>query len=160
MSKPPVKQSGEVPPANVNDPLADELAKRLKSLLPPGGQQAQIVAQVVSLVQAERFSGPIAHPRHLREYEEIVPGSANRIIEMAEGDLAHSQRLQNFVFEAEIADQREGRRLGFLALLALIASALYCGVNGHELLAGGFIGAGALGVVGAFIRGRNGKNGS
>lgn len=32
----------------------------------------------------EQFSGPIAHPKHLREYEDIVPGSAERIISMAE----------------------------------------------------------------------------
>jgi uncharacterized membrane protein len=113
----------------------------------------------VSLVQEERFSGPIAHPRHLREYDEIVPGSANRIIEMAEGALNHAQELQSFAVRADVDDQKEGRRLGFIALMVLIGAALICGLNGHEVLAGGFIGAGALGVVGAFIRGRNGKNG-
>ncbi|MEW6200669.1 MAG: DUF2335 domain-containing protein [bacterium] len=33
---------------------------------------------------AARYSGPIPLPEHLQKYEQILPGSANRIISMAE----------------------------------------------------------------------------
>lgn len=156
MARIPEKQGQSDPPlAAVNDPIAEELARRIGALV-PAAQRAQVIAQVVSVVQQERFDGPIAHPRHLREYDQIVPGSADRIILMAEGALAHSQKLQDRALDADISDQREGRRLGFVALLLLIVAALVCGLTGHDALAAGFIGAGALGVVGSFIKGRGG----
>jgi uncharacterized membrane protein len=140
-----------------SDELAQELAKRIGSLASPS-QKSQIIAQVVSLVTEERFSGPIAHPRHLREYEEICPGAADRIIRMAENNLIHAQTVQIRAVEGDIADVRAGRRYGFLALLALIVAASGAAYFDHEVIAGAFLGAGALGVIGQLIQGRNHKS--
>ncbi|HUD93421.1 DUF2335 domain-containing protein [Sphingobium sp.] len=133
--------------------LADEIAKRIGALVPPG-QKAQVVAQVVSLVQQERFSGPIAHPKHLREYEEILPGSADRIIAMAERSLNHAQDIQMHALRADVGDVKAGRWFGFAALIVLIASAFACGYLGNNTLALAFLATGALGAIGAFIKGR------
>jgi len=111
---------------------------------------------MVSLVQQEKFSGPIAHPKHLREYEDILPGSANRIIEMAEGNLKHAQTVQLRALEADVEDIKAGRRFGFAALLVLIFCALVCGYLKNNTLALAFLGTGAVGTVVAFIKGRSG----
>lgn len=74
MAKPPVKnnpntsnnESGET------DPFIAEVSKRVRSLVDKD-QAGAVITQITSLY-AEKFSGPIAHPRHLREYEDIVPG--------------------------------------------------------------------------------------
>ncbi|WP_188512639.1 DUF2335 domain-containing protein [Blastomonas aquatica] len=120
----------------------------------PSGQQAQVVAQMVSFVSEERFSGPIAHPRHLKEYEAICPGAADRIISMAEGNLAHAQDIQTLAIQADIDDAKAGRLYGFLALMALIIAAGVSAFLGNELMASAFLGAGVLGVVGQLIKGR------
>lgn len=139
------------------DEFAQEVSKRISNLVPTG-QRAQVVAQVVSLVSEERFSGPIAHPRHLREYEDICPGAADRIISMAERGLEHAQTMQTTAISGDIADGKAGRLYGFLALLALIAAASFSTYFGHEAIAAAFLGAGALGVIGQLIQGsRNGK---
>lgn len=142
-------------PAEPDDSeLAEEIARRLESIIPKG-QQAQVVAQVVSIFEQERFSGPIAHPRHLREYENILPGSAERIIAMAESNLDHRQRMQDKAIQADIDDTRSGRNLGFAAFCLLIVCAMICVALGEIVAAGFFLGAAAIGAVGRFIDGRN-----
>lgn len=159
MAKVPEKsqKSISLPEDTGSDDLAQEIAKRIGNLV-PSGQKSQIIAQVVSLVTEERFSGPIAHPRHLKEYEEICPGAADRIIRMAENNLNHAQTVQILAVEGDIADLRAGRRYGFFALLALIVAASGAAYLDHELIAGAFLGAGALGVIGQLIQGRHQKS--
>jgi uncharacterized membrane protein len=157
LSKPPERATKSKPPqfdGEELDDLAQEIAKRIGNVVPRGPQQAQVVAQMVSLVSEERFSGPIAHPKHLREYEDICPGAADRIIAMAEANLAHAQAMQTTAISGDIADVKAGRAYGFWALIALIASAGGATYLGHEVLAAAFLGTGALGVVGQLIQGR------
>jgi hypothetical protein len=73
---------------------------------------------------------------------------------MAENALEHRSAMQKRALEADIEDGKDGRRYGFWALLALIAAALICGIAGHDVLAGGFLGTGALGTIGIFIKGK------
>jgi uncharacterized membrane protein len=159
LAKAPEKpaKSASQPESIESDELAQEIAKRIGNLIPQG-QKAQVVAQVVSLVSEERFSGPIAHPRHLREYEDICPGAADRIIRMAEQSLAHGQSVQKSALNADIADMQAGRRYGFWALISLIIAASCATYFGHELIAGAFLGAGVLGVIGQLIQGSSSKN--
>nr|WP_274605732.1 DUF2335 domain-containing protein [Afifella marina] len=96
----------------------------------------------------------------MREYEDILPGSADRIIKMAEAALEHQKTMQKQALDADIQDTRDGRKYGFWALMALIGGALACGLSGHEVLAGLFLGTGALGTVGIFIRGKMGASAS
>jgi uncharacterized membrane protein len=151
-----VQKNTSLPEDAESDDLAQEIAKRIGNIV-SHGQKAQIVAQVVSLVTEERFSGPIAHPRHLREYEEIHPGAADRIIRMAEGNLHHAQAVQKLALEGDIADIKAGRLYGFCAFMALMIGAFVLAYNGHEAIAGVFLGAGALGVISQLIQGRNRK---
>jgi uncharacterized membrane protein len=139
---------------SVIDPdLASEIEKRVTSIV--GKQRAgQVLTQVLSLVLEEKFSGPIAHPRHLREYEEILPGSAERIIKMAEDTLDHNRKMQQIALDADIKDRRDGRLLGFLALIALAVLAFFAGIYGQPIVSGLLLGTAALGAVVAIINGR------
>jgi hypothetical protein len=40
------------------------------------------------------FNGPIPLPAHLREYEQVLPGSADRILLMAEDEAHHRRRSE------------------------------------------------------------------
>jgi uncharacterized membrane protein len=156
VAKPPAKSpENKDKPLSDQDDFASEIAKRIGNLV--GRDQApQITAQIVALV-SEKFSGPIAHPRHLREYEDIVPGAADRIIRMAEDQLLHQRNMDEQALKAEIADTNAGRWFGFIALLCLIGAALVCAWIGQVWLAGLFIGAGALGTISVLVRGKNGN---
>ena len=110
------------------------------------------------MVRHESYSGPLPHPQHFNEYEAALPGSADRILSMAEQNLAHRTMVEAKAQNAEIADQRRGMYLGAGIFALLIACAfatlsLTGSVGGAAL----FLGAGAIGSIANFIRGRNGK---
>lgn len=91
------------------------------------------------------FSGPIPPPSVLEGYEQIVPGSAERIIRMAEAESTHRQALENRVLLGDLKEARLGQIFGFLIGIFAIGCGTYAAVNGSEI-AGGFIGT--AGVVG------------
>ena len=69
------------------------------------------------------YSGPLPLPAHFREYEEILPGAAERILALTEKQSAHRQYLEKHVAKGD------GRRA-------------WAGLVTGGLLAGGCIGGG------------------
>jgi uncharacterized membrane protein len=110
---------------------------------------------------AASFSGPIPPPDLLGNYERICPGSADRIIKMAEREGEHRRSLEQAIVNAEIEegvrDSNEARRgqvcALFITMTAIVLGA-YVALQGREI-AGSVIGAGGIGgVVTTFIIGR------
>lgn len=89
-------------------------------------------------VSAERsFTGPIPPPWTLREYEEILPGSADRILSMAEREASarHERnterlRLSAVVLAEDAARTRRGMYIGAGLGLALLGVALALALEG------------------------------
>lgn len=69
--------------------------------------------KVVSLV-AREFSGPIPPPESLAGYEKTLPGSADRILKMAEKQSEHRQNLEKREIEIEARDSLLGIILSFI----------------------------------------------
>jgi uncharacterized membrane protein len=82
------------------------------------------------------FSGPIPLPTHLREYEQVLPGSADRIVAMAEAE-AHHRRTS----EGRLIRLSEWGLLAAL-LIALVGmiGGLYVTLRGKSLEGMGTIG--------------------
>lgn len=80
--------------------------------------------QEVKLVHQKAYQGPLPHPDLLVKYEEIIPGSAERILSMAEKEQQHRHQLENEVIKKEIAQKGRGLNFGFtLALLIVVVGA-------------------------------------
>lgn len=62
-------------------------------------------------VTAERFAGPLPHPDILERYDKIVPGLAERIVKMAEGQSQHRQGLEHMVVQSNTRAAGPGLRL-------------------------------------------------
>ncbi len=58
---------------------------------------------VVHHQKTEMFSGPLPHPDILQRFNDIVPGAAERILKMAEGQFEHRTALEKKVIESDIA---------------------------------------------------------
>ncbi len=106
-----------------------------------------------TILSSEKFQGPIAHPRHLREYEDILPGSAERIIVMAESAQAHGIEMEAKIVTCSIWEAKAAMILGFISLIVLFGLAAYAGMNGNNILAGFYLGTGVLGGAATLIRG-------
>lgn len=140
----------------VENSIEVELSRQLDPILKnlPNVQREQILGRIVGVVQSEQYSGPIPHPRHLREYNEIIPGGAERILAMTEKQQEHNMAVQNKIVDCEIRDRHVGMACGFIAFAGLIVLAYYAGMADKTVLAGLLLGTAAIGGVVAFIKGR------
>lgn len=115
-----------------------------------------VVQRLTKIAVSEQFSGPMPHPRHLREYEDILPGAAERILSMAEKNIDHLKQMDEDSLEAEVDDRKRGMRYGaglFFLLIVLAFASLF--VTDSEIVPGLFLGAATIGGITAFIKGRS-----
>ncbi len=104
------------------------------------------------------FSGPLPPPGVLAEYERIVPGSAEKVINLTMDQARHRMDLETRVVDSDINDSRMGLIFAFLTGLAGFAAAVLVAKLGYGT-ASSIIGGGTLvALVGAFIYGLRGKN--
>lgn len=150
-SKPPEKED------DADDSLELQIRRELSDRI-SGRQLNEVTERITAIAVREQFSGPLPHPRHLEAYERTLPGSAERILTMAEQNLSHNQKINETALDAEIRSERRGTRYGAILMALLILCALIAGYFGQNTtLAGLFLGAAALGVIPQFINGRGGS---
>lgn len=103
-------------------------------------RESQRVQIAETIQQRIEFSGPIPPPAVLKQYEEISPGSADRILSMAEKEQHHRHRLENTVAVDDTMLSRLGMRFAFAITMTSLSAATWLGFLGHEI-AGSAIGA-------------------
>ncbi|MDE2188438.1 MAG: DUF2335 domain-containing protein [Patescibacteria group bacterium] len=108
--------------------------------------------------KVESFSGPLPHPDLLKKFEEVVPGSAERIIKMAEEQSLHRKELESKVIDSNISRSKWGQILGFIIAIAGLIVACLVAIYGNAI-AGGIIGVGTLAsLVSVFMYGSKIRN--
>lgn len=58
----------------------------------------------------------------MQEYDNVIPGGAERILAMAEKQQAHRQDLEKSVIQSGVARETEGSRFGFILYMASLVS--------------------------------------
>src|SRR5262249_59414898 len=71
------------------------------------------------------ISGPLPPPQILAGYDEVLPGSAERIIAMAEADSKHQRDMDRAIFEATSSERRRGQNYALLIALVAFLTALF-----------------------------------
>jgi uncharacterized membrane protein len=112
--------------------------------------------------QTQSHSGPLPPPEILKRYDEVNPGLALRIVQVAEKEAEHRREIEFQIVNSQTEDQRAYRRsellgqiFGLLIGIGAIAGAVICGIKGAQIAAS-FIGTtGVTGLVTAFILGRS-----
>ena len=101
----------------------------------------------------QEFAGPIPPPSMMKQYEETLPGSADRILKMAENQSEHRQWMEKKILSVSNREVHIGQMLGFLIGVFAIVTGGYAALNGAPI-PGGFIGtAGVVGLVAVFVMG-------
>ena len=120
----------------------------------PNKPTSSVVTQTHKSVS---FSGPLPVPAYLAQYEEILPGSAERILKMAEEQSDHRRSLETKVINSGVSDSKKGLWFGFLIGIGGLGVVSYCASLGFQVLAG-IIAALDLGsLVGIFVYGSQQK---
>lgn len=124
------------------------MGKKYRPIQPLTKTQSQSLS-----LQLQHHQGPLPHPSILQEYNNVVPGAAERIICMAEEQAKHRQELEKAVIQSDIRDGKTGLYLGFtIGVVAIIAGAI-CIMYGHSI-SGGVLGGSAVpGLTAVFVYG-------
>jgi uncharacterized membrane protein len=105
--------------------------------------------------QAMSFQGPIPPPELLREYNEIVPDGADRIVKMAEAQSAHRIELESIVVKGDDRRANWGLVTGFTIGIVIIVLSFILILFGHDV-SGTILGSvDLIGLIGVFVYGRS-----
>jgi uncharacterized membrane protein len=94
------------------------MAKKQRHLAKPAAQAAAKPAQSLGVpvqpiqVATAHYQGPIPPPSILEGFDRIVPGAAQRLIQLAEDESKHRRELEVRTMEANIAAQRRQLDIG------------------------------------------------
>ena len=99
------------------------------------------------------FKGPIPPPIILAQYEEVVPGSAERLLAMVESQSAHRQALEKTVVNGDSKRAYLGLAAGFIVALAVVSGGGFLVYNGHDWAGASIITTVVVGLVGVFVYG-------
>jgi len=106
-------------------------------------------------VEISRYSGPLPKPEDLAKYEQVLPGSADRIIRMAEQQATHRQSLEKVVVESNVAVQKWGLVCAFVIALSAIVGGILLSLKGMSGVGLASIIGALAALVGVFIYGKS-----
>ncbi|MDE6052372.1 MAG: DUF2335 domain-containing protein [Lachnospiraceae bacterium] len=106
MSEMPSEENAEILQQNTDE------EKHLDGELEAQSREVEIIRREMRQVVSE-FSGPLPPPNIIKGYEDILPGSAERILAMAEKQSEHRQFMERKMIATESRD-------GFLGVISLV----------------------------------------
>jgi uncharacterized membrane protein len=161
------------PPPN-NPPQKNVTANSINSAL---NEKSQINSQSPFPYQqtqaTQLYQGPVPHPDILEKFDQIVPGTAQRLFQLAEDESIHRRRQEEQANLANINAQQKqlliaeyqtkavyrsdclGQFAGILISLCCIGGAIYLSLNNHEIVAGALAAIPTASVIQAFFSKKN-----
>jgi uncharacterized membrane protein len=90
----------------------------------PGNSPKQVVQT--------SYSGPLPTSSELANYERIVPGSAERIIRMAESYAGHQQSIESKIIEYTRAESSSGQIIAAILVVVILSVCLVALLYDYE----------------------------
>ena len=124
--------------------------------IPSRQQAAQSQAddeQAVVATYAELTVGPLPPPHILKGYNDIVPGAADRLLQMAERQSDHRMEMERAVVSADSRRSYIGLVAAFVLSAGIIGGGLYIIALGHQWPGVLLIGVNVVSLAGVFVYG-------
>ena len=119
----------------------------------PQEKRTRVVEYVMQ--ELSMRSGPLPSPSELDQYNAIIPNGADRIMKMAESQLAHRISIEQTVVKSQQTQATRGQIFGFLIGIFGLGAALYAAVNGQPWFGSVIGGATLVSLVGVFVYGKH-----
>ena len=123
--------------------------KSLRRLTNAPPQPPEVTASTT--VRIQEFRGPLPPPTDLREYERIVEGAAERILQMAEREQMVAHELAKEAARSVALATRRGQIVGLISVVSALGVAVWLGHLGHALAAGAVGTTTVVGLATAFL---------
>ncbi|MBI4266931.1 MAG: DUF2335 domain-containing protein [Chloroflexi bacterium] len=104
-------------------------------------------------IEAYHYEGPIPDPSTLQEYEKVIPGSADRILRMAERQAEHRQFLEKTVIHGDSRRAFYGLWVGAFVALCVLGGAIFLIYTGHDVAGAVIGGLDIVSLVSVFVYG-------
>lgn len=92
----------------------------------------------ISVVEAASFVGPLPPPSMYKAYDEVHPGSANRILTMAKKEQDQRINFENTALQATIKNDSKAQLFGFILGVLYIGGLIFLAMNGNQIVASSF----------------------
>jgi uncharacterized membrane protein len=99
----------------------------------------------------QHFSGPLPPPALLKQYDDVAPGAAERILKKFESQTDHRIRLESVVVWTGSIKELGGLVCGFIIAMTAIIGGIYTALQGLPFLGGSLSFTGLAALVGAFL---------
>lgn len=103
---------------------------------------------------AHQYSGPLPSPLTLKEFEETLPGAAERIFAEWEAETRHRHETERKILQADVRAEARGQWLGFVLALIFLGAAVYLIEAGHGATGVAVVVGELVALVTVFILGR------
>lgn len=141
---------------NKTKPKPGDLVRSPSTPVQPPRPSPAIQQQLLHVEEKyEEYTGPIPPPAMLRDYEQILPGLADRIITMAENQATHRRDIEKVVVYGGSRRSNLGLAAGLIVALAFGWWSYQLVLHDHELVGTIFGTADLGGLVSLFVIGRN-----
>ncbi len=118
---------------------------------PPPGPTGQMLIPVSQIVQTVALTtGPLPPPEQLAQYEQIIPGAADRILRMTENNSDHRMRI----ISAQIAQSDRAQWLAFALALCFLVASVWVTLAAFPWVGVTLGGSTVIGVITIFITGK------
>lgn len=134
----------------------DSVGKAMELLMGyvPDDKKEEAYERAMLMMRQEYFEGPIPHPRIIREYENILSGSADRILKMAETQQAHRIELEKKSIESQLKYNKRGQIFGFVIFILGILLSVFFALADMKIFAGTFATITVVTIIALFIGGK------
>lgn len=105
------------------------------------------------IVVQETHIGPLPQPEILRQYDNIVPGAAERILSLTERQAEHRQFLEKIVISGDSKRADRGLWCGLTVALAVLVVGGILIYMGHDWAGGVFVSLDIASLAGVFVYG-------
>jgi uncharacterized membrane protein len=99
------------------------------------------------------FAGPLPPPEAFQKYEAVLPGSAERILKMAEEQGTHRRSLESKALNEDTRGARRGQIFAFILTVLTIVAGTYLVATGKPITGTIMGGVGLAATAGVFVYG-------
>jgi uncharacterized membrane protein len=120
----------------------------------PDESKRKEAREAIMLIRREAFIGPIPPPKVMADYESLLPGSADRILCMAEKQQEHRMELEKQAVSSELKQNKRGQIFGFIVFLFSLGAGIVFAIKGMVALATTFLTVTMVSIIAIFVIGR------
>ena len=123
----------------------------------PSDVQEEVVNELIDrrVESSMTYSGPIPHPQLLREFNDVIPNGADRIMTMAENQSGHRIKLEEKVVDANNRDSLLGVIFAGIIAILIVLGAIFLIYNNKNIQGFGLLIGTSVAYISVFLKSKS-----